>query len=156
MQRIAGCIQCHHHLILHQKNAHRICRSILRKPIQMIGTLHTLHHRLLCNGLYIRRTKKLAFDGRCFRHPELSVLWNILLPRQCLNPLKKLIKCRGMKTSHLQKYTLSTAQKDIGTADCLGISFESDSSIFYLCNFISQIIYFSLCNGLQSKMAWHH
>ena len=62
VQRITRSIDCYHHFILQQENAYRIACPILRKPVQMIGLLHTLHHRFLRDRLDIRRTEKLAFD----------------------------------------------------------------------------------------------
>ena len=122
----------------------------------MIGLLQPLYHGFLGNGLNIRGAEQFALNGRGLRNPEPSILWNIVLPRQSLNSLKQFIKRGRVKTPHLQKHTLRAAQKHVGTAHGLFVTLKGHTAILNAGNLIAQIIYFSFCNCLQTKVAWNN
>ena len=153
MKRNAGGIQSHHNLILHKKNSHRIGSPVLRKPLQMTGLLHPLHHCFFCDGLNVGRAEQLALDRGGLGHPEFCICRKIFFPGQRPDPLKQFLKGSGVKTSYQKKNTLCAAQENICPADSLRIPFKSDPAILYPGNFITQIIYFSFCHCLQTKMA---
>ena len=105
VQGFSGAVQSHRHFILHQKYTNGKRSSILREPGNIILTFQAVYHCLFHNRLDIRGAEQLGLHAGGLRHPELSVLRNILFPGKTLRPLKQLFKSLGMKTSHLDQNT---------------------------------------------------
>ena len=118
----------------------------------MIDIPESLYHRLFYNRLYVRGTKKPAFNGCRFCNPKFCICRKISLPgnRFCL--LKELIKGHRPEFSHPQQHPLRSPKKDIGPADSRCVGPEGHLPVLHQSNLIAQILYFSLQHRLQTKM----
>ena len=147
-----GCINPYRDNIFHKKHSHRVGCSTFLKPGNMVAALQPLHHRFLHDWLNIRWTEQLAFYRCSLRNPELSISRDIMLPGDLLGLFKQFIKCNRLKWSCLDQNTLCCPQKYIRSAYGFCISIKSNTSVFHLGDFISQIQNFSFEHRFESKM----
>ena len=153
MQGFPAGVNAHRHHIFIEEHPQRIAGSIFREPGDSIAVFQPLHHGLLHNRLDIRRAEQLALDGRSLCHPELAVFGYKVLPGYIPGALKQFLKGLRLKASRLEKHPLCGAQKHIGAANGLVISYKRDAAVLHQGYLISQVQNFFFKYCLQPKMA---
>ena len=132
MQGDAACVDPDRHLILQDRHPHRKTRTGLGKRACVVTLRHPFHHRFFHNRLDVTGGEQFTPDAGRLRDPELRVTRKKTFPLDRARALKELLVAFRVKCSRLDQDPFRRAQKHVGVANRLPVSFKGNLTVLHL------------------------
>ncbi|OPZ70978.1 MAG: hypothetical protein BWY80_01411 [Firmicutes bacterium ADurb.Bin456] len=136
--------------VVEQGHLNGITGTVFFKPFPPVNLFHLFHNRLFNNGLAVRHTVQLGFDGFSF-NGKGGVFRQPVRPGQGFGLLKELLEAAGREFPHLDQHPVRGAQPEIGPADGGLVPGEGDPGVFHHHIPVTKFFHFPRHHSLQAE-----